>query len=264
MARSTFYYHLKRLGNTSKYKEEKKRIKEIFQESKGRYGYRRITLQLRNDGYVINHKTVEKLMQDLGIKCLIRKKRYRSYKGTVGKSAPNILNRDFKADCPYSKLATDVSQISIGQQKSFLSPIIDMFNGEILSYNVSDRADLEQINKMLKDVFAITDKAPAGNKILLHSDQGWQYQHKDYQNALAQHGIIQSMSRKGNCLDNSVMENFFGIMKSELLYSREFKSMQEFKEELEQYIDWYNKKRIKMKLNGMSPVQYRAHYEENL
>ena len=137
MARSTFYYHLKRLGNTSKYKEEKKRIKEIFQESKGRYGYRRITLQLRNDGYVINHKTVEKLMQDLGIKCLIRKKRYRSYKGTVGKIAPNILNRDFKADCPYSKLATDVSQISIGQQKSFLSPIIDMFNGEILSYNVS-------------------------------------------------------------------------------------------------------------------------------
>ena len=125
-----------------------------------------------------------------------------------------------------------------------------MFNGEILSYNVSDRADLEQINKMLKDVFAITDKAPAGNKILLHSDQGWQYQHKDYQNALAQHGIIQSMSRKGNCLDNSVMENFFGIMKSELLYSREFKSMQEFKEELEKYIDWYNKKRIKMKLNG--------------
>ena len=244
MARSTFYYHLKRLGNTSKYKEEKKRIKEIFQESKGRYGYRRITLQLRNDGYVINHKTVEKLMQDLGIKCLIRKKRYRSYKGTVGKIAPNILNRDFKADCPYSKLATDVSQISIGQQKSFLSPIIDMFNGEILSYNVSDRADLEQINKMLKDVFAITDKAPAGNKILLHSDQGWQYQHKDYQNALAQHGIIQSMSRKGNCLDNSVMENFFGIMKSELLYSREFKSMQEFKEELEKYIDWYNKKNI--------------------
>ena len=227
---------IKRLGNTSKYKEEKKRIKEIFQESKGRYGYRRITLQLRNDGYVINHKTVEKLMQDLGIKCLIRKKRYRSYKGTVGKIAPNILNRDFKADCPYSKLATDVSQISIGQQKSFLSPIIDMFNGEILSYNVSDRADLEQINKMLKDVFAITDKAPAGNKILLHSDQGWQYQH----------------------------ENCFGIMKSELIYSREFKSMQEFKEELEKYIDWYNKKRIKMKLNGMSPVQYRAHYEENL
>ena len=158
MARSTFYYHLKRLGNASKYEKEKKRIQEIFRESKGRYGYRRITLQLRNDGYAINHKTVEKLMQELGIKCLIRKKRYRSYKGTVGKIAPNILNRDFKADCPCRKLATDVSQISIGQQKSFLSPVIEMFNGEILSYNIADRADLEQINKMLNDVFAITDK----------------------------------------------------------------------------------------------------------
>jgi putative transposase len=264
MARSTFYYHLKRSGSAVKYEKEKKRIQEIFQESKGCYGYRRITLQLRNDGYSINHKTVEKLMQKLGIKCQIRKKRYRSYKGTVGKIAPNILNRNFKADSPCCKLATDVSQISIGQQKSFLSPVIDMFNGEILSYNISDRADLEQINKMLNGVFAITDKVPAGNKILLHSDQGWQYQHKDYQNALAQHGIIQSMSRKGNCLDNSVIENFFGLMKSELLYNKEFKSMQEFKEELEQYIDWYNNKRIKIKLNGMSPVQYRAHYIENL
>lgn len=111
MVRSTFYYHLKRLGNASKYEKEKKRIQEIFQESKGRYVYRRITLQLRNDGYAINHKTVEKLMQELGIKCLIRKKRYRSYKGTVGKIAPNILNRDFKTDCSCRKLATDVSQI---------------------------------------------------------------------------------------------------------------------------------------------------------
>ena len=264
MARSTFYYHLKRFGNTSKYDKEKKRIQEIFQESKGRYGYRRITLQLRHDGYAINHKTVEKLMQELDIKCLIRKKRYRSYKGTVGKIAPNILNRDFKAACPCRKLATDVTQISIGQQKSFLSPIIDMFNGEILSYNIADRADLEQINKMMNDLFAITDKLPKENEIILPSDQGWQYQHKDYQNALTEHGILQSMSRKGNCLDNSVMENFFGLMKSELLYNKEFKSMQEFKKELVVYIDWYNNDRIKMRLNGMSPVQYRAHYLENL
>lgn len=264
MARSTFYYHLKRSGNVSKYEKEKKRIQEIFQQSKGRYGYRRITLQLRNDGYTINHKTVEKLMYELEIKCLIRKKRYRSYKGTIGKIAPNILNRNFKADSPYCKLATDVSQISIGQQKSFLSPVIDMFNGEILSYNLSERADLEQINKMLNGVFAITDKLHKGNEILLHSDQGWQYQHKNYQSALAQHGIIQSMSRKGNCLDNSVMENFFGLMKSELLYTREFKSMKEFKEQLDEYIDWYNNKRIKTRLMGMSPVQYRAHYLENL
>ena len=138
-----------------------------------------------------------------------------------------------------------MSQISIGQQKSFLSPVIDIFNGEILNYNIAARADLEQINKMLNDLFAITDKLAKENQIILHSDQGWQYQHKNYQEALNEHGIVQSVSRKGNCRDNSVMENFFGLMKSELLYNKEFKSMKEFKKELEAYIDWYNNDRIR-------------------
>ena len=138
-----------------------------------------------------------------------------------------------------------MSQISIGQQKSFLSPVIDIFNGEILNYNIADRADLEQINKMLNDLFAITDKLAKENQIILHSDQGWQYKHKNYQEALNEHGIVQSVSRKGNCRDNSVMENFFGLMKSELLYNKEFKSMKEFKKELEAYIDWYNNDRIR-------------------
>ena len=138
-----------------------------------------------------------------------------------------------------------MSQISIGQQKSFLSPVIDIFNGEILNYNIADRADLEQINKMLNDLFAITDKLAKENQIILHSDQGWQYQHKNYQEALNEHGIVQSVSRKGNYRDNSVMENFFGLMKSELLYNKEFKSMKEFKKELEAYIDWYNNDRIR-------------------
>ena len=138
-----------------------------------------------------------------------------------------------------------MSQISIGQQKSFLSPVIDIFNGEILNYNIADRADLEQINKMLNDLFAITDKLAKENQIILHSDQGWQYQHKNYQEASNERGIVQSVSRKGNCRDNSVMENFFGLMKSELLYNKEFKSMKEFKKELEAYIDWYNNDRIR-------------------
>ena len=138
-----------------------------------------------------------------------------------------------------------MSQISIGQQKSFLSPVIDIFNGEILNYNIADRADLEQINKMLNDLFAITDKLAKENQIILHSDQGWQYQHKNYQEASNEHGIVQSVSRKGNCRDNSVMENFFGLMKSEILYNKEFKSMKEFKKELEAYIDWYNNDRIR-------------------
>ncbi len=260
MARSTFYYHLKALGRTDRYEVEKKRISEIFHESKGRYGYRRVTMQLHNEGIAINHKTVERLMKEQGLKCLIRKKRYRSYKGTIGKIAPNILSRDFKAVKPCHKLVTDVSQITIGGEKSFLSPVLDLFNGEVLGYDISDRADLTQINNMLNEVFAITDKLPDGWGTLLHSDQGWQYQHKSYQEALEKHGIIQSMSRKGNCLDNSVMENFFGLMKSELLYANDYKSMDNFKKDLKEYIDWYNNKRIKMKLKGMSPVQYRAQY----
>ena len=260
MARSTFYYHLKALERPGRYEAEKKRICEIFHESKGRYGYRRVTMQLRNEGIAINHKTVERLMKELGLRCLIRKKRYRSYKGTIGKIAPNILNRDFRADRPCQKLVTDVSQISIGDKKSFLSPVLDLFNGEVLGYDISDRADLTQINKMLDKVFAITDKLPEEWDTTLHSDQGWQYQHKTYQEALEKHGIKQSMSRKGNCLDNSVMENFFGLMKSELLYANDYKSMEHFKKDLKEYIDWYNNKRIKMKLKGMSPVQYRAQY----
>ena len=260
MARSTFYYHLKALERPVRYEAEKKRICEIFHESKGRYGYRRVTMQLRNEGIAINHKTVERLMKELGLRCLIRKKRYRSYKGTIGKIAPNILDRDFRADRPCQKLVTDVSQIAIGGKKSFLSPVLDLFNGEVLGYDISDRADLSQIDKMLDKVFAITDKLPEGWDTILHSDQGWQYQHKSYQDALEKHGIKQSMSRKGNCLDNAVMENFFGLMKSELLYANDYKSMELFKKDLKEYIDWYNNKRIKKKLKGMSPVQYRAQY----
>ena len=260
MARSTFFYHLKALERADKYTVEKKRICEIFHDSKGRYGYRRVTMQLHNEGFPINHKTVERLMRNLGLKCQIRQKRYRSYKGTAGKIAPNILNRDFKADRPCQKLVTDVSQIAIGNTKSFLSPVLDLFNGEVLCYDISDRADLSQINGMLKDLFAVTDKRPKGRETVLHSDQGWQYQHRSYQQALEKHGIIQSMSRKGNCLDNAVMENFFGLMKSELLYANNYTSMEQFKKDLRKYIDWYNNKRIKMKLKGMSPVQYRTQY----
>ena len=260
MARSTFYYHLKALGRTDRYEVEKKRICEIFHESKGRYGYRRVTMQLHNEGIAINHKTVERLMKEQGLKCLMRKKRYRSYKGTIGKIAPNVLNRDFKADRPYQKLVTDVSRIAIGDKKSFLSPVPDLFNGEVLGYDISDRVDLSQINNMPDEVFTITDKLPEDRGTILHSDQVWQYRHKSYQDALQKHGIKQSMSRKGNCLDNSVMENFFGLMKSELLYANNYKSMELFKKDLKDYIEWYNNKRIKMKLKRMSSVQYRAQY----
>lgn len=202
-------------------------------------------MELHNRGYQINHKTVQRLMWELDLKCMVRIKKYRSYKGEVGKIAPNILKRDFHASAPNQKWTTDITEFSLFGAKLYLSPILDMYNGEIISYNISERPVLGQVMDMLDKAF---EKIPDNTNLIFHSDQGWQYQHKQYQKRLKDKGIQQSMSRKGNCLDNSVMENFFGLLKSELLYLRDFESIDEFKIELENYIDYYNNKRIKEKL----------------
>ena len=252
--RSTYYYYLKRMQRPDKYRVEKEEITAIYHENQGRYGYRRITLEMRNRGYVINHKTVSRLMKDLGLKCRVRIKKYRSYKGEIGKVAPNLISRDFHADAPNQKWTTDITEFSLFGKKLYLSPVLDMYNGEIISYNISEHPHLGQVIDMLDKAFA---KIPDNINLIFHSDQGWQYQHKMYQQRLTEKGIRQSMSRKGNCLDNAVMENFFGLLKSELLYLREFESIEEFREELEKYIYYYNHHRIKGKLKGLSPVQYR-------
>lgn len=255
MARSTYYYHSKKRDIPDKYTVEKSIIKQIYHINKGRYGYRRITLELRNQGYKLNHKTVLKLMKLCGIKCLIRAKRYRSYRGTVGKVAPNILERNFEADKPNEKWVTDVTEFSIKGSKVYLSPIMDLYNREIISYNISEKANFNQVSDMIMQAI---EKLPEGMHPILHSDQGWQYQMKRYQNLLKSGGIKQSMSRKGNCLDNAVIENFFGILKSEMDYQkRKYDSIPDFKKELIEYIQYYNKKRIKSKLKGLSPVQFR-------
>ena len=254
MARSVFYYHLKRSKSKDKYAQVKEVITNIFHEHKGRYGYRRITIELQHQGYRINHKVVERLMKQLGLKCLIRKVKYRSYKGEVGIIAPNIIARNFRADTPNAKWATDVTQININSEKLYLSPILDMYNGEIISYNVSKSPNLEQVYDMLEKAFSRFKNLDG---LILHSDQGWQYQHYGYRQRLSERGIIQSMSRKGNCLDNAMAENFFGIMKSELLYAEKFDSPESFIKALDEYIDYYNNRRIKSRLKGMSPVKYR-------
>lgn len=255
MARSVFYYHIKRLKAQDKYAGEKEMIRTIFHEHKGRYGYRRITAEMRNRGFAINHKTVQRLMAQMGLKSQIRKVRYRSYRGEAGRVAPNIIDRDFTSTAPNCKWATDVTQINIGSEKLYLSPIIDMFNGEVISYNISRSPNLEQVYDMLDKAFARFDRLDG---LILHSDQGWQYQHHGYRKRLEEHGIIQSMSRKGNCLDNAMAESFFGTMKSELLYTQDFESPQAFIEALEEYIEYYNNIRIKSRLNGKSPVQFRT------
>jgi len=255
MPRSTFYYYLKRMKSPDKHKEEELVIKQIFVENKGRYGYRRITLEMHNRGYLINHKLVQKLMRKNGLKCEIRRKKYKSYKGEIGKVAPNILKRDFKSNEPLKKLVTDVTEFAVKDEKVYLSPILDLYNGEIIAYDLSLRPTFAQTNRMLDKAFEII---PDGSGAILHSDQGWQYQMKFYQKRLKDKGIVQSMSRKGNCLDNSVMENFFGLLKSEMYYRHKFDSTDELIAAIKEYIDYYNNKRIKEKLKGLSPVQYRT------
>ena len=256
MARSTYYYYLKH-QNTDKYGKEKQEILDIFNINKGRYGYRRILIAMRNKGYVINHKTVLKLMNILGLKGKQRKNdKYHSYKGEVGKVADNLLKRDFHAKKPFEKLVTDVTQFKIGDTKVYLSPVLDLFNNEVVSYSISTSPNLEQIREMLKGLF---EKLPADAKPIFHSDQGWQYQHAEYQRLLSEHNITQSMSRKGNCMDNGTMENFFGRLKVEMFYGEKFESVNTFIDELKRYINYYNNERISLKLKGMSPVQYRTH-----
>lgn len=260
VARSSFYYYQKQSDMPDKYKAVKELIKSIYHKHKGRYGYRRITDELNNKGIVINHKTVLKLMKLLGLKSIIRVKKYKSYKGEQGKIAANILERNFKASAPNQKWATDITEFNVSGKKLYLSPIIDLFNQEIISYELRERPVFNQVVIMLKKAFK---KIPNNTNLTLHSDQGWQYQMKQYQCLLKEKGIIQSMSRKGNCLDNAIIENFFGILKSELFYIKKFKTIEELKKEIEQYINYYNNVRIKSNLNKMSPIQYRAHYYQN-
>lgn len=256
MARSTFYYHRKRMCAPDKWEPVRRRIAELYHHHKGRYGVRRITLALRSEGVAVNHKTVEKLMGRMGLKSLVRVKRYRSYKGQSGTVAPNVVNRNFRSHAPCRKLATDVTEFSLFGKKLYLSPVMDMYNGEILCHTISSHPTLEMVTSM---VDRLGESGLPLSGALMHSDQGWHYQHKLYRNALKELGIVQSMSRKGNCLDNAVMENFFGTLKSELLYLRDFNSMDEFRSSLEDYIDYYNKDRIKLRL-GTSPVKYRERH----
>jgi putative transposase len=260
MARSTFYYYSKKSSGPDKYEQLKIQINKIYHVHKGRFGYRRITLQLRRNGIVINHKTVFRLMGEMRLKSLIRIKKYKSYRGEFGKIAPNILNRDFKADQPIQKWATDVTEFKVKGKKLYLSPIIDLFNQEIISYELTDRPVFRGIMDMLKKALPLTKDC---SQLVLHSDQGWQYQMRKYQQILKANGIIQSMSRKGNCLDNAIIENFFGTIKSELFYLTEYESTEQLKKDITEYICYYNKERLKLNLNGMSPMEYRAHYNKS-
>ncbi|WP_405156065.1 IS3 family transposase [Paenibacillus sp. FSL K6-0108] len=256
--RSTYYNLIKRISQPDPNADLRAEIQSIYAEHDGRYGYRRIRDELAIRGRKVNHKKVQRLMKEMGLKCLFRMKKYKSYKGTVGETAPNHLDRQFTAEAPNEKWVTDITEFKLFGEKLYLSPILDLFNGEIITYTIGSRPTYSLVAEMLD---AGLERLPEGHHLLFHSDQGWHYQMKQYRYALKSRGILQSMSRKGNCYDNAVIENFFGILKSEFLYYKEFKNVEHFKEELEKYIEYYNTKRLKAKIK-MSPVQYRTHFEK--
>jgi putative transposase len=194
-------------------------------------------------------------MREESRSCQIRKKKYRSYKGEVGLAAPNLLERNFEASKPNQKWATNVTEFKVLGQKQHFSLVIDLFNGEVISYDIRHSPALPLVSTMLERAI---EKLKPGQSPILHSDQGWQCRHHAYQHSLKTNGITQSMSRKGNCLDNAVAENFFGHFKEEFLRQVQFTSLNHFKVELAKYIHWFNRERIKLRLKGLSPVEYRT------
>ncbi|HGV3850171.1 IS3-like element IS1397 family transposase, partial [Escherichia coli] len=259
LARSTLYYQLSLQKAKDKYADVKQLIASIFHEHRGCYGYRRIHCELQKRGLKFSGKTVRKLMQQLGLKSPVRLKKYRSYRGNMGLAAENILQRQFKAEAPCEKWVTDITEFRAGGQKLYLSPILDLFNGEIVAWETACRPTEELVKRMLNKGL---ESLAEGEKPLLHSDQGWHYRIKSYQSALADKGLVQSMSRKGNCLDNAVMENFFGHLKEEMYYRRDYRSVEELENAVNEYITYWNQKRIKLSLGGLSPVEYRTEYQK--
>lgn len=276
MAKSTYEYynsdkHIKAV-HRKETKDEKilAIIKPVFEKHKSRYGYRRIILSLNNDLQGVNHKRIQRIMRENGLFGKQAKHKYHSYKGDDGESKENLLldkivdeqtskitlKRNFSTTAPNQKWTTDVSMFKISEGKLYLSPIMDMYDGSIISYDISITADFNQAKRMIDSAFNQFDDL---NGLIFHSDQGWKYQMEPYKQWLKDRGIIQSFSRKGNCMDNSLIENFFGIMKNEMFYGEEatFETLDDLKAAMEEYIRYYNEERISLKRKGLTPLQYR-------
>lgn len=256
MARSTYYYTLSAIRRPDKYSDARMKLNKLHIEHQGRYGYRRLTSELRKEGLPLNHKTVSRLMKEESIECKIRRKRKKYFAPSPElEASPNVLNRDFTATEPYKKAVTDVTEFWIKNTKIYVSALIDLYDGAVIStsYSTSNNTNL---------IMSMFDRIPKNNKaflvnMLVHSDQGVLYRTNRYKNYLNAYNIIQSMSRRGNCYDNAVAECFFGTFKSEVLYIKDIPSIEVFKQEFEEYIHYYNYDRIKSKLGYLSPMQYR-------
>lgn len=258
VSRSGYYKYLS-TRKQNKDKALKEQIDSIYKQRRGIYGYRRIQAELfRQYGCKVNHKKVLRLMQNLGIKAIIRRKR--SYITTSqsivseGRVADNLLNRDFVAQKPNKKWVTDVTQYRIGDERIFLSAIKDLCTLEIVAYHISSRNDNALVLETFKKAF---EKQKDVTGLIVHSDQGYQYTSHAYHDMLPTVGAQISMSRRGNCLDNASIESFFSHLKTEALYPYSIRDIQDAQRRIEDYIHFYNEERLQLKLKKLTPSEFR-------
>ena len=258
LSRSSYYYALAHPQQPTR-AQLRPKVAQIFSRTPNGCGHRQVAMCLRaEDGERIADKTVLKMMREMGLRCGICRERayhrYNSYKGDVGQSFDNIIGRDFKATGPWQKLGTDVTEFKLSFGKAYLAPVCDFASKEIVAHSISMCPNLAQQQEMLQ---ILMEAKPAGAEPILHSDMGWQYQHKAYIRTLADNGFIQSMSRKGNCIDNGATEQVFGHLKDEFFRGQDWQTFESFKADLATYITHWNTTRRQVKLKGLTPAEYR-------
>ncbi|WP_339166293.1 IS3 family transposase [Paenibacillus sp. FSL R5-0341] len=258
VSRSGFYAYVKR-KRFDRDAKAKKQVLQTYQRYEGKYGYRQLQLFLWQDqGIWMNHKKVLRLMQMLGIQSRIRRKRRSSSSYTPAQRvAENLLKRDFSAEKPNHKWVTDITQYRVGERWIYLSAIKDLFNNEIVAYEIGERNDNELVLRTFSKAFA---KQKDVTGLVVHSDQGFQYTSHAYHDMLPKVGARISMSRRGNCYDNASMESFFSHLKTEGLYPYHIRTLSEAQSKIEKYIRFYNRKRPQRKLKKLTPVEYRRQF----
>ena len=256
LKKSTYHYHVQKLNRPDKYEKIKDAIQRIYTQAKGLYGYRRMVFALKKENIHLNHKTVRRLMTELKLKGLRKQKKYSSHRGEVGQIAPNLIQRNFEAAQPNEVWLTDVTEFKVNGKKLYLSAFLDVFNREIVGYEITQNPNFQLIERSFNNSIQHL-KYNKNSHPIIHSDQGWLYQIPRFRSMISTFEMTQSMSRKGNCYDNALMESFFGILKNECIYREKFQNIHQAKQSIDNYIQFYNQTRIKEKFNGMSPVEYR-------
>ncbi|MCJ0894083.1 IS3 family transposase [Rhodococcus sp. ARC_M5] len=252
LARSTFFYRQAQLRRPDPKAALKAAVTRAFENNHRRYVHR----VLVDEGWRVAKKTVLAVMRELGLACRVRhRRRYVSYQGQVGAVAANILDRQFTAATPNEKWVTDVTEFRVGEAKLYLSPVMDLFDRQIISYSIGKSPTTEFTNRSLRAALGTLGEQECP---IVHSDQGFHYQHSSWRRLLADAGAIQSMSRKANCYDNAIIENFFGHLKEEMFHHVRYSNLDALHTAIEDYIDWFNNDRISLRLDGLSPVRYRA------